>query len=73
MVVFGFPITTEDHIKKILDGLFDEYDPIITFMTSCLDPSIVEEIEAQLLIQEEILVKTHASVLFHTQVMIQSF
>jgi len=53
LVVVGCPISTEDHIEVVLDGLSDEYDhPFITSVTSRLDPYTVADIEALLLAQE---------------------
>jgi len=43
----GYPISF------ILDGLLEEYDSLITFITSRLDPYIVEDIESLLLAQED--------------------
>jgi len=41
LAAVGCPISIEDHIDAILDGLFDEYDSFITSVTSCLDPYTV--------------------------------
>lgn len=47
------PISEEDHIDDILDGLPDDYDSFITSITSRLDPYTIDEIESLLLAQEE--------------------
>jgi len=49
----GSNVSTEDHLEAILDGLPDEYDAFITFITSCHDPYTVEDIETLFLAQEE--------------------
>jgi len=38
LAVIGSPITQEEHIEVILDGLFEDYDNFITSVTSRLDP-----------------------------------
>jgi len=62
LAVVGCPISTEDHIEAILDGLSDEYDSFITSVTSCLDPYVVAYIEALLLAQESRIEKAKQSV-----------
>jgi len=52
LAAVGCPISTEDHIEAVLDGLSDEYDSFITSVTSRLDPYTVADIEALLLAQE---------------------
>jgi len=52
LVVVGCPISTEDHIEAILDGLSDEYDPFIPSIMSRHDPYMVEDIESLLLARE---------------------
>jgi len=42
-----------DHMKAILDGLFDDYDAFIISIISRINPYIVEDIKALFLIQEE--------------------
>jgi len=49
----GYPISTDDHIEAILDGLSEDYDGFVTAVLSRTDPYTVEEIEALLLSQEE--------------------
>nr|KYP31488.1 Retrovirus-related Pol polyprotein from transposon TNT 1-94 [Cajanus cajan] len=53
LAAVGPPISDEDHIDAILDGLPDEFDCFVTSITSRLDPYIVDEIEALLLAHEE--------------------
>ena len=53
MAAVGSPISTEDHIEAILDGLQEEYDSFVTTITSQLDPYTVEDVESLLLTQEE--------------------
>jgi len=57
LAVVGSPISTEDHIDVILDGLPEEYDHFVTSIISRLNPYIVDEIETLLLAQEERLEK----------------
>jgi len=49
LIVVGCPISSEDHIEAILNGLSDDYDSFITFVTSRLDPYTVKDLEALLL------------------------
>jgi len=49
----GAPISSKDHIEVLLDGLYDDYDPFITAITSRLDPYIVDNLEALLPTQKE--------------------
>ena len=49
----GAPISVEDHIEAILDGLSSDYDPFVASVLSRRDPYTVAEIEALLLVQEE--------------------
>lgn len=49
----GSPISAEDHIDSILDGLLEEYDNFVTSITSLLDPYTVQHIESLLLAQED--------------------
>jgi len=53
LAAIGSPITSEDHIECILDGLPEDYHGFITSVTSRLDPYTVDDIEALLLAQEE--------------------
>jgi len=63
LVVVGCPISTEDHIEVVLDGLSDEYDhPFITSVTSRLDPYTVADIEALLLAQENCIERNKQSI-----------
>ena len=52
---FGAPISVEDHIEAILDGLSFDYDPFVAFVFSRRDPNTVAGIEALLLVQEKCL------------------
>ena len=49
------PISTEDHIEAILGGLSEEYSSFITTVISRSNPFTVDELEALLMAQEEIL------------------
>ena len=49
------PISTEDHIEAILDGLSEEYSSFITTVISRSNPFTIDELEALLMAQEEIL------------------
>ena len=49
LVAIGFPLTIDDHVKVILDGLPEDYDSFVTLVLSWLDPYTVEEIEVLLL------------------------
>jgi len=62
LAVVGCPISTEDHIEVVLDGLSDEYNSFITSVTSHLDPYTVADIEALLLAQENRIEKAKQSV-----------
>ena len=53
LALVGAPVSVEDHIEVILDGLLSDYDPFVAFVLSRGDPYIVAEIEALLLVQEE--------------------
>ncbi|XP_020218432.1 uncharacterized protein LOC109801728 [Cajanus cajan] len=53
LAAVGSPISEEEHIEAILDGLPEEFDSFITCITSRLDPYSVDDIEALLLAQEE--------------------
>ena len=47
------PISTDDHIEAILDGMPEDYDGFVTVVLSRTDPYTVEEIEVLLLSQEK--------------------
>ena len=51
--VIGSPVSINDHIEAILDGLPEDYDRFVTIVLSRIDPYIVKEIESLLLSQEE--------------------
>jgi len=53
LATIGSPISSEDHIDAILDGLLEEYDSFITSITSWLDPYMVHDVESLLLAQED--------------------
>jgi len=53
LAAIGAPISEEDHIEAILNGLPEEYDSFVTSILSRLDPYTIDEIEALLLAQEE--------------------
>ena len=53
LAAIGSAISNDDHIEAILDGLPEDYDSFVTFVTSCLDPYTADDIEALLLAQEE--------------------
>ncbi|XP_020203014.1 uncharacterized protein LOC109788646 [Cajanus cajan] len=53
LAAVGSPISGDEHIEAILDGLPKEFDSFITSITSLLDPYLVDDIEALLLAQEE--------------------
>jgi len=57
LAAIGAPISTEEHIGVLLDGLSEEYEAFITVVLTRVDPYTVEEIEALLLSQEERLEK----------------
>lgn len=47
------PLTDEEHIDAIFDGLPDEYDGLITLCLTRSEPFTVPQIEASLMHQEE--------------------
>jgi len=47
------PVTTEDHIESILEGLPEEYNVFIVVVTSHTNPYSINENESLLLVQEE--------------------
>jgi len=53
LVAIDSPITTEDHIDAILDGLPDEYDSFVTIITSRLDPYVVADVKSLILAQKK--------------------
>jgi len=58
LAAIGATISSDDQIDAILDGLPEEYDTFITFK---LDPYSVKDVEALILVQEELFEK-HRSV-----------
>lgn len=61
LVVVGSPVSTEEYIETILDGLPTDYNPLITYIISRLDPYSIEEMEALLLTVEDWIKKTNVS------------
>ena len=59
LVAVGAPISVEDHIETILDGLPPDFDPFVASILSRTDPYKVAEIKALLLVQEERLERHH--------------
>ena len=53
LVAINSPITTEDHIESILEGLPEEYNAFIVVVTSHTNPYSINDIESLLLAQEE--------------------
>jgi len=51
--VIDSPISRDDHIEAILDGLLEDYDGFVTVVLSRIDPYIIEEIKALILSQKE--------------------
>ena len=49
LATIGAPISTEEYIKSILDGLPSDYNPLATSIISHLDPYSIEEMEALLM------------------------
>jgi len=59
LAAVGAPISVEDHIETILDGLPPDFDPFVASILSRTDPYKVAEIEALLLVPEERLERHH--------------
>ena len=53
LAAIGAPVTVEDHVEAILDGLSEDYDPFVASIMSRSEPYTTNEIEALLLAQEE--------------------
>uniref|UniRef100_A0A151UGQ1 Retrotransposon gag domain-containing protein n=1 Tax=Cajanus cajan TaxID=3821 RepID=A0A151UGQ1_CAJCA len=53
LAAIGSPVSSEEHIDFIFDGLPEEYDPLETSCLTRSEPYTVPEIEALLLHQEE--------------------
>ena len=49
LATVGAPISTEEHIKAILNGLSTNYTPLVTLIISLFDPYSIKEVEAFLL------------------------
>lgn len=52
LVAIGDPISEQDHIDVILDGLPEEYNPFVMMMYGRIDSPPIHDIEALLLVQE---------------------
>jgi len=59
LATIGAPMTFEDHVKAILDGLSEDFNPFVAFILSRTEPYTINEIEALLLAQEDRLDKHH--------------
>jgi len=57
LAAIGAPVSIEDQIEAILDGLSEDYDSFVTSIMSRSEPYTINEIEALLLAQEERLAK----------------
>jgi len=57
LAAIGAPVSIEDQIEAIVDGLSEDYDPFVASIMSRSEPYTINEIEALLLAQEERLVK----------------
>ena len=55
LAAVGSPISEDDHIEAILDGLNEEYSSFITTVISRSNPFSVDELEALLMAQEELI------------------
>jgi len=53
------PVSVEDHLETILDGLSAEYDPFVASIMSQKDSYTINEIKAMLLVKEELFAKHH--------------
>jgi len=49
----GAPVSINNQVKVILDGLSEDYDPFVASIMSRLEPCTINEIEALLVAQEE--------------------
>ena len=49
LAVIGSPVSTDEHIEVLLDGLPAEYNSVVTSIISRLDPYSIDEMEALLL------------------------
>lgn len=67
LAAIGSPISTDDNVEAILDGLTEEYGSFVTVVLSHIYPYTVEEIEALLLSQEEWLDKNKTAEQNHLQ------
>ena len=53
LISVGAPLSENDHVEAILEGLTEEYSPLITSITSREKPISVGQLEALLMAQEE--------------------
>ena len=58
LAAIGAPVSTEEYIESILDGLPGDYNPLVTSIISRLDPYSIEEMEALLMAVEARIEKT---------------
>ncbi|XP_019434251.1 PREDICTED: uncharacterized protein LOC109340935 [Lupinus angustifolius] len=63
LIYIGTPISSAEHIDYILDGLNEEYQPVITFVESQLDLPTVHNLESFLLTFESRLEKNRGKAL----------
>jgi len=57
LAAIGAPMSIEDQVEAILNGLSEDYDHFVASIMSRLEPYTINEIEALLLAQEERLAK----------------
>ena len=50
LAIIGAPVSTEEHIEVLLDGLPAKYNSVVTSIISRLDPYSIDEMEAFLLL-----------------------
>ena len=53
LAAIGAPVSVEDHVETILDGLSADFDPFVASIMSRKKAYTINEIEALLLAQEE--------------------
>lgn len=52
LVAIGDPISDQDHIDAVLEGLPEEYSPFVMMIYSRIDPPSIHDIESLLMVQE---------------------
>lgn len=52
LVAIGDPISDQDHIDAILEGLSEEYSPFVMMIYSRIDPILIHDLEGLLVVQE---------------------